>query len=368
MRARTIATAAVLITTSVTAAACGDSSSSGSGSESSGGTTTKAAKTNANPKVAMVIGLTSNAFMKTVGDGAEAGIAAVPGAKLTFTGPPAPDPTTETKMFRDVLATKPDGVAVMPLQASLWTRTLKDAASTGVPLLAFNEAPASPSPVKTFVGINDREAAESLLQTLQDKIGGDAKGQIVLGNCIPGVATLDFRIKAYKEGIKRLFPNATVKGPFQTTTEPRANFDNWVKAMASTRDALAFIGNCDSDGPGLVKAKQETGVKGELMTFDIDLEALRGIKAGTMLAALGEAPYVRGYISARLLAESAKTGKPVPEGFVNIKGEIVTAENVDDVLAREATPAATKAAYQPYLDRFFQDPAAAIEPMTNVYK
>jgi ribose transport system substrate-binding protein len=363
MRARTIAATAVLITTIPAIAACGDSSSSDTASGTAGTT-----KTTNNPRVAMVIGLTSNAFMKTVGDGAKDGVAAVPGAKLTFTGPPAPDPTTETKMFRDILATKPAGVAVMPLQASLWTRTLKDASGTGIPLVAFNEAPAQPSPVQTFVGINDREAADGLLEKLQQKIGADAKGAIVLGNCIPGVATLDFRIKAYKEGIARLFPNASVKGPIQTGTEPRANFDAWTKAMAANRDALAFIGNCDSDGPGLVKAKQEMKVKGELLTFDIDLEALRGIKAGTMLAALGEAPYVRGYISMRLLADAAKTGKPLPKGFVNIKGEIITSENVDATLAREASPAAMAAAYKPYLDKFFQDPAAQIEPLTNVYK
>jgi ribose transport system substrate-binding protein len=304
--------------------------------------------------------------MKSVADGAKDGVAAVPGAKLNYLGPPQPNPTTQSKMFRDVLSRKPDGVAIMPLQASLWVRALRDAESTGIPLIAFNEAAPKGAPVKTFVGINDREAADALLDTLKKKIG-DTRGKIVLGNCIPGVATLDFRIRAFKQGIAKRFPRASVKGPFQTTTEPAENFSNWQRTMSANRDAVAFIGNCDSDGPGLIKAKRETGVKGETLTFDINLETLRGIKDGRMLAALGEAPYVRGYITMRLLAEAARDGEAVPEGFVNIRGELVTRGNVDEVLTREASLEATRRGFRPYLDDFFKNPAAKMEPLENVY-
>jgi len=328
----------------------------------------EAAKPNPRPKVAMVIGLTANPFMKTVSDGAKDGTKAVSGASLKYVGPPAPNPTTEIQLLQNVLSTKPAGVAVMPLQASVWNRALSDAGKTGIPLLAFNEAPKQPSPVKTFVGINDRQAAYSLLLELRKKVGANARGSIVLGNCIPGVATLDFRITAFKQGIAKYLPNAKVVGPIETTTEPTKNLAAWQGAMGANRDALAFIGNCDSDGPGLVKAKKESGVKGELLTFDINLESVRGIKDGTMLAALGEAPYVRGYISARLLAETAKKGTTLPKGFVNIKGELVTKSNASRVLTRESSLANTRKAYKQYLTTFFKNPAAQMEPLSNVYK
>lgn len=316
----------------------------------------------------MVIGLTANSFMQTLQEGAKDGVAAVPGMSFTYTGPPQPNPTTQIKMFRDALATRPVALAVMPTQATLWNRPLSDATAKGIPTITFNEAPPEGSPVKTYVGIDERTSIVSLLEALKKKIGAQAKGTIVIGTCVPGIATLDFRTKAYKQEIAKRFPGVRVKGPVNTTTEPSKNFSNWQQAMSANRDALAFLGNCDADGPGLIKAKKQTGVQGQILTVDTSEEILAGIKDGTMLAALAEAPYLRGYVTTRLVADAAKSGKPVPEGFVDVTGEIVDASNIDTVAKRESSIAGLRQGYKQFIDDFFKDPAARIKPLTEVYQ
>jgi ribose transport system substrate-binding protein len=359
----------------VVAAACGGSGSSSSSSSSpestsAGGEATGAEEVSAGGSgggdlhLAMVIGLTANPFMQENREGAEAA-AKKYGAELTYVGPPAPDPSAEQKMFNDVLSTDPDGIAVFPLQSSLWNRTISDAASQGVNMVAFNEAMPKGSALNTLVGIDDREAVEELLDELE-KVEPEPEGKIVLGTCVPGIATLDFITEVQEEEIAKRWPKVEIVGPIESTTEPSKSAAAWSAAMQANRDAVAFLGNCGADGPGLTKAKKETGVKGYAMAFD--LEALPGIKGGQILATVNERPWVRGYLAAGLLAEAAENGTTVPEGFVNVEPEIVNSDNVEEVIERESSPASREEAYTPYVEEFFADPEAAIEPVSRIYE
>ncbi len=79
-----------------------------------------------------------------------------------------------------------------------------------------------------------------------------------------------------------------------------------------------------------------------------------------MTAAVNEQPHVRGYLSTALLIDAAKAGKPVLQGFVNIKAQIVTKSNVDTVIAQEASP---RTGYAPGIQTFLKNPSTTSGPI-----
>ncbi len=340
-------------------AACGSGSDS---ADPPGATGSKKSEV----RIVLALALTGNTFHQIVADGGKDAAAARSGVKLDIIGPAAPDPQNAIKEFQDVLRTKPDGVAVQPLPAELWIRPIKEALDKTI-LIGHNVGPDPAAGLKTYVGINEFEGTQLIVDKVVEELGSDAKGEIVLGNCIPGVAPLDSRIDAYKAELGKAMPNVTIDGPFETTTEPTKSYGTWVSIVKSHPGALAFLGNCDTDGTSLAKVKKEVPGDYVTATYDINPEALQAIKAGDMLAALDEAPYLRGVYSVGLLADAAQGIRPMPEGFVDIPGLLVTADNIDEVLAKEESPATQKAYYADRIKEFFADPQAQIRPIEDLY-
>jgi ABC-type sugar transport system substrate-binding protein len=320
--------------------------------------------------VALVLGLTANPFMQEValgsGDAADA-----LGAELTVTGPPAPNPTEGVSMLRNVVAQGVDGVTIMPLPADLWTKGFEEAAEQ-TNVNAINTLPVEGTKGSdTYIGNNESESATALMEYLATLIPADATGEIVLGNCIPGVASLDSRIAGYVSFIEQNLPGVEVVGPINSTTDAGENLANWKQAYFANPDALAFIGNCDTDGPSLSRMKAEN--PGDYLTagFDINPATLTGIQDGNLTVAIDETPYVRGYVATAALIQEAQGGDPIV-GFINVHGELITEENVAEVIERQASEDSIRAGFADVIAAFFADPAGStglltLEPFENAY-
>ena len=344
-------------------AACGSSSTKSVSTPASSAGSSAAPSSTKPIKVALVEQLTANQFMQTMADGSVDAAHDSPGVSLVDTGPAAPSATTEIGDISQVLAIGVVGMTVDPSPASLFTKSLGNAAGqTRLDTINDPPLPGTAGSVTT-IGINEYTASRTLLDAVFAGIPPSASGSIVLGSCIPGNVSLDDRINAYKAYIKEKRPHITIVGPFTSTTDTGQNLANWKSAYASTPNALAYIGNCDSDGPSLVRLHQLHPGKYQTASFDIDPTTLRGIQEGYMTAAVNEQPYTRGYLATALLIDAARANRPVVKGFVNILAQLVTKSNVGAVIAREGSRAATRAGYGPEIRAFLKDPAAATGPI-----
>ncbi len=347
-------------------AGCGGSSSSSSASSQGSSGATSSSKP---VKLALVELLTANSFYQTLATGATDAAHSTPGVSLVVTGPSAPNPTTEIGDISQVLSQGLDGMIVDPAAASLFVKILGQAASQTRLMTIDNPAVLGTHGSETNLGINEFAASRALLDAVIPRLPANPSGTIVLGSCIPGIPALDDRTNAYKAYIAQKLPNVKVVGAFATTTDPTGNLSNWQRIYASNPGALAYIGNCDSDGPSLARLHALHPGNYLTATFDIDTTTLQGIKNGTVTAAINEAPYVRGYVATALMIDAARSGKPLPKGFVNIKAEVVTKSNVDAVIARENSP---KAGYAAKIQAFLKSPTTAtgpiaIEPISGAY-
>lgn len=359
---------AVMATAAVLAllAGCSSGSSSPGAAGSSGATGAKG-----KVKVALVLGLTDDPFMQEVTQGSKDAADAL-GATLIVTGPPAPNPTVGINELAQVVKQGVAGVTIFPLPSSLWSKAISSAAaSTKVNItndLAAQGIPGS----ETYIGNNTAEASRMLIDGIISKLPSNPSGEIVLGTCIPGVSSLDIRIKTYKSYLKQKLPNVKLVGPITTTTDPAKNLGAWTNAFNAHSKALAYIGNCDSDGPSLVRLRQQHPGTYASGTFDVNPSTLTGIQNGDMSYAVDEEPYARGYIATSLLIMQAQ-GKAATTGFINIKGALVGKDNAAAVITREATPATRKAGFAPMVKAYLASPQTttgdiALEPIARAYQ
>src|SRR6476646_6561544 len=83
--------------------------------------------------IALVPGLTTDAFYITMRKGAEAAAKAV-GADLVFQGGPDFNPVTQVPVLDAVIAKKPDAILIAPTDKTQLVQPLKKAFDAGIPV------------------------------------------------------------------------------------------------------------------------------------------------------------------------------------------------------------------------------------------
>src|ERR1700712_2721433 len=165
--------------------------------------------------IALVPGLTTDAFYITMRKGAEAAAKAI-GATIVFQGGPDFNPVTQVPVLDAVIAKKPDAILLDPPDKDQLIQPLKNANSAGIPIIT----------VDTFIGTGvyqtgSGDADFPLSYVASDNLLGGAiaaralakvvgeKGKVYVSNVKPGVSTTDQREQGFKEEMKK-FPGITV--------------------------------------------------------------------------------------------------------------------------------------------------------------
>lgn len=307
------------------------------------------------PEIGFSLAATSFDFAQEMANGGKFAADDVGGVKLQISAPAAVDPPQQVKLFQDLSRTAADGIAIENLAPDLFVRPLADLAKQKRRLVGVDTVPVPGSDVNLYVGNDNYTAGLQLAEEAIKRLPPNATGEVVLGTPNPGVPVLDERARGMKEAFNAKLPGVTVLGPFETKNDPSENFNIWNGQVKAHPKALAFLGTGDADSYNLAKAKQIN--RGTYLTaaFDLDAKTLQAVKDGTNFAVMSPEHYFKGYVAIRLLAEAAKAGKPVSDGWVDPGHLLVTTENIDEITARQATDAAKRNWLKQKADEFFAD-------------
>lgn len=288
-------------------------------------------------------------FTAQIVDGAEVA-AEESGAQLNVAGPTAFDPPQQVQIVEEVILAGAQAVATVPFPEETWTGPISD---IDVPVLSFNVAAPSISEIPVYVGEDSLEMGSQLAELLAETLGAEATGDVVLGNCGPGFLPLELRAQGVTETLAELAPGLEVLGPFETSSEPAANFSAWESLSLANPDAVAFVGICAQDLPNLAQLKSSNAGDYEILGVDLEPESLTAVADGVALGTIGQSPYLQGYVPVRILVEHLVTGSPIPEGWISVPLELVTDENVAEVTERENSPEMTREYYQQLIQDIF---------------
>lgn len=302
--------------------------------------------------IAMEEILTGVAFGQEIKEGIEAYDAEDAAATVEVQGPPSTEPEVAQKQATDMLAKNPDAFGFAPFPPELWTRTAQNIwDQVGPNVLTFNERPSSEvdtvsaSPVQTFVGTADTSEARELLEKTIElaELPESFTGEVILGQCVAQEAgVLAQRTDGFEEALANLLPNAKVE-KFTSEVEPQANTKAWTTELAAHPNAELATGTCDQDGTSLYKVKKEKGYDLIVGAMELPPETVRGLKDGSIIAAVGTNWWLQGYTATRMLAEAAR-GAELPEGWVDSGYKFYTGDDIAEVEERSKDPASFYAA------------------------
>src|SRR6185437_202715 len=186
---------------------------------------------------------------------------------------------------------------------------------------------------------------------------------IVIGTTAPGVPVLDRRVDGMRDRLHQRLPAVSVVGQFDTKQEVASNLAAWKLLARANPDALAFLGTGDADGWHLAEIRRSTHAKWLAGAFDLDPRSLQAVKDGDLLLVSPE-HYLKGAIAGRLQAEHAKTGKALPKGWIYTPGLAVTPANIDEIIARQASPASKQAWFMPKAKEILDHESAYLRPLS----
>jgi ribose transport system substrate-binding protein len=285
--------------------------------------------------IALVPGLTTDAFYVTMRRGAEAAAKAV-GADLIFQGAPDFNPVTQSPVLDAVIARHPDAILIAPTDKTQMVQPLKKAADAGIPVIT----------VDTFIGNGDYQTGKGgaefpLSYVASDNVLGgkmaaralakaiNDKGKVYVSNVKPGISTTDQREEGFKEEMK--------SHPGIQVLETQFNDDDANKAASQVQSV--FARNSDLDGVfganlfsalgaanGVKQAGQQTKIK--VVGFDAPTSVVADVKSGAIDAVIAQHPAEIGYFGV-ISAYAHLTGQSIPTrigtGFT-----VMDKANIDD--------------------------------------
>jgi ribose transport system substrate-binding protein len=269
--------------------------------------------------IALVPGLTTDAFYITMNKGAQAAADAL-GVELVFQGAPDFNPVTQVPVLDAVIARAPDAILIAPTDKVQLIEPLKKAFDAGIPVIT----------VDTFIGTGVYQtgagdgdfplayiASDNVLggrmaaRALAAAIGG--AGKVYVSNVKPGISTTDQREEGFKAAMAEEFPDVVV-------LETQFNDNDANKAASQLQGVFArepdlkgvFGANLFSAlgaGTGVQQAGQTGVIK--VVAFDAPGSIVDNIKSGLVDVAIAQHPAEIGYFGV-VAAYAHLTGNSIP--------------------------------------------------------
>ncbi len=332
-------------------AACGSSGSTSGGGKSK-------------PKLAFVFTSTDQNPFQEMAMGAKAA-AAAEGADITESGPPSVNGPAEVTMFQSAVRNSPDGVGLETVTPDLFQRAVLQAEDQKVPLVAVDTPPPAGTHIGLFIGNSNFEVGQKLGEEFLKHVPATTHGDVVIGDDIPGLSVLDQRDKGIISVIKAQRPDLNVLGPFDSGSDPNSNYQKWSAIVAAHPNAIGYLGPGSSDTVSLATIEKKTGRKFLVGSCDLDPIAIQAVKDGYAFALASPEHWMKGYVALAMLAEHAKTGKPMPTGWWNTGELVVNSSNIDQIIARQQSEASRVAGFQADIKDQLANPAAHLKPLSE---
>jgi ribose transport system substrate-binding protein len=261
------------------------------------------------------------------------------GVKTVYTGTPEYDVNKQLAVFEQILAKRPAGILLHPMNPDPFIEPINRAYDMGIPVVTFAADSPNSKRVSYVTSDNVREgyfAADKLAELL----GGE--GEVAtLQN--PGQDNHDLRVKSFTERIKSKWPKVKVVASSASNQDANKAYQA-VLTMAQAHPKLGAVFMPEAtSGMGAGQASKELGGKIHVLCCDVNEKVLDMIKEGTIWGALNPNQGVQGYMGMLLLYlakhsdlidpmnDYKRAGfNPMSVPYLDNGLALVTKENADD--------------------------------------
>ena len=286
--------------------------------------------------IALVPGLTTDAFYITMNKGAQAAADAL-GVELVFQGAPDFNPVTQVPVLDAVIARAPNAILIAPTDTTQLIEPLRKAHDAGIPVIT----------VDTFIGTGMYQtgagdadfplayvASDNILggkmaaRALAAAIGG--AGKVYVSNVKPGISTTDQREAGFKTAMAEEFPNVVVLETQFNDNDANKAASQLQGVFARDADLKGVFGANLFSALGAGNGVQQAGQTGviKVVAFDAPGSIVDNIKTGLVDVAIAQHPAEIGYFGL-VSAFAHLTGNSIPVS-IGTGFTIMDASNIDN--------------------------------------
>ncbi|MFM9272107.1 substrate-binding domain-containing protein [Halomonas elongata] len=246
--------------------------------------------------------------------------------EIEYSAPQKSQLAVQNQIIEQAIATRPDGIAVDPLDANANRAVLQEALDQGIHVVIF-DSPAPEGLTVSSVGNDFCEQAKIAARRLVEKL--DGKGQVAIMMGTPTAPNHAIRVRCHKEVFAQhtdiqivgtaINNDSIAKAQQQASALMQSNseLDGWVVSEAS--------------GPiGVAQAIKEAGKVGEVKLVGLEKlpEMLQLIEEGVADSSVANRPEAQGYWTVQALWQQSLGIKP-PD-YMDTGVDLITRGNLDD--------------------------------------
>jgi ribose transport system substrate-binding protein len=286
--------------------------------------------------IALIPGLTTDAFYITMRKGAQAAADAL-GVNLMFQGAPDFNPTLQVPVLDAVIARSPDAILIAPTDTTQLIEPLRKAHSAGIPVIT----------VDTFIGNGSYQtgageadfplsyiASDNVLggrmaaRALGEAIGGE--GKVYVSNVKPGISTTDQREEGFKLEMAERYPGIQVLETQFNENDANNAASQLQATFARNPDLKGVFGANLFSALGAANGVQQAGQSGNIrvVAFDAPTSIVDNINTGLVDVAIAQHPAEIGYYGV-VSAYAHITGQSIPT-LIGTGFTVIDKDNVSD--------------------------------------
>jgi ribose transport system substrate-binding protein len=279
----------------------------------SAGTTSGSASGKKSLTIGFVVGASSDPFFQAMKVGAQTEATKL-GDKLIFQGNATTySPATQIPIVNQVLAEKPDGLALAPTDPVALQASVTTAHNDGIAVVNVDSQVNNLSDVISFItGDNNdggTKAADEMAKAIGYKSGGSY--QVVVGLTSATASTNVARLDGFKKEIAAKYPGITIAatGYSQSnSTTADSNINNWLTEFPKLSGIFAIDG---TNATGAAAALQSKGLTGKvaLIGYDAYKTNVDLIAKGVFTALVAQNPAQEGKDAVDTLDKYLRNGK-----------------------------------------------------------
>jgi ribose transport system substrate-binding protein len=286
--------------------------------------------------IALIPGLTTDAFYITMHRGAEAAARALH-VNLVFQGASAFNPVQQVPVLDAVIARHPDAILIAPTDAKQLIQPLEAAVRAHIPVITVDtyignghyQTGSGPADFPlSYIASDNILGGKIAARALAKAIG--SKGEVFVSNVKPGISTTDQREQGFKEEMQTHFPNIKVLST-QFNNDDANTAASQLQAVLARNPHLAGVFGANLfSALGSAQGVKAAGKLGKIkvVAFDAPQSVVADLKSGLVSIAIAQHPAEIGWFGVAS-AYAHLTGQSIP-ARIGTGFTVITKQNVDD--------------------------------------
>lgn len=221
------------------------------------------------------------------------------GVKYVFTGESGNDAVRQVDLFRQVMAQKPAGILVSPIDPEIMVKPINEAIAEGIPVICVDTD--SPNSNRyTYFGTGNYHAGYEGAQILAKSM--NYKGDVGILSS-PGIYCLDQREEGFKDYMSEYCPGIRIVPTVNDTADPSKAINVATEMLKEYPEISGIFGADAASGVGVAAALRQANELGKVkvVVFDKDSSVLELVEQGYIETTMVQRTFTMSYYGLKFL-------------------------------------------------------------------